>query len=130
MINLLRTLDLGRVVREVLVDGKGEVEDAAFVHALVGFDGQGEVEDVVGVGKGHFHRAAQGEFLKVYHRFFFFSLASLLLLFLFERGEEGTSLHPQLRGGDLLLLLSGGCVCIFSLLLLLFLFLVSNSVSR
>ena len=52
-------------MREVLVDGKAKVEDTTLVHALVGFDGQVEVEDVVGVWKGHFHRAAEGEFLKI-----------------------------------------------------------------
>lgn len=52
-------------MREVLVHGKGEVEDAAFVHSLVGLDGKREVEDVVGVGEGHFHGAAEGEFLEV-----------------------------------------------------------------
>ena len=52
-------------MREVLVDGKAKVEDTTLIHALVGFDGQGEVEDVVGVWERHFHRAAEGEFLKV-----------------------------------------------------------------
>lgn len=60
MIDLLRALDLGRVMGEVLVDGEGEVEEATFVQAFVGFDGEGEVEDVVGVWEGHFHRASQG----------------------------------------------------------------------
>ena len=58
MIDLLRALDLGRIMREVLVDGEGEGESPAFVHALVGFDRQREVEDVVGVGESHFHGAA------------------------------------------------------------------------
>lgn len=53
-------------MREVLVNGEGEVEDAAFVHSLVGLDGECEVEDIVGVGEGHFHGAAEGEFLEVW----------------------------------------------------------------
>ena len=51
MIDLLCAFDLGRIMREVLVDGKAKVEDTTLIHALVGFDGQG--------------RAAEGEFLKV-----------------------------------------------------------------
>lgn len=62
MIYLLRTLDLGRVVGEVLIDGKGEVESAALVHSLIRFDGQRKVEDVVGVWEMHFHGAAKREF--------------------------------------------------------------------
>lgn len=65
MINFLRTLDLRRIMREVLINREGEVEDAAFVHSLVGLDGKCEVKDVVGVGEGHFHGAAEGEFLEV-----------------------------------------------------------------
>lgn len=65
MINFLRTLDLRRIMREVLINREGEVEDAAFVHSLVGLDGKCEVENIVGVGKGHFHGAAKGEFLEV-----------------------------------------------------------------
>lgn len=42
--------------------------------------------------------------------------------------EEGTSLNTQLRGSDLLLLLSCCGICIFSLLLLLFLFLSVSTV--
>lgn len=38
MINLLRALDLGRVVREVLVDIKREGERPALVHAFIGLD--------------------------------------------------------------------------------------------
>ena len=60
MIDLLRALDLRRIVWEVLVDGKSKVEEAALVHAFVGFDGEGEVEDVVGVGEVHFHGTTQG----------------------------------------------------------------------
>lgn len=56
MVDFLRTLDARRVVREILVDGESEVEDATFVQALVRFDSKGEVEDIVGVGEGHFHR--------------------------------------------------------------------------
>ena len=65
MIYLLRTLDLGRIMREVLVDGEGEVESATFVHSLVRLDRQDKVEDVVGVWKMHLHCAAKREFGKV-----------------------------------------------------------------
>lgn len=65
MVDLLRALDLGRIMREVLVDREIEVEGAALVHALVGLDGEDEVEDVVRVGEGHFHRAAEGELVEV-----------------------------------------------------------------
>ena len=83
MVNLLRTLDFWRIMREILVHSKGEVEDAAFVHSLVGLDGKREVEDVVGVGEGHFHGAAEGEFLEVYHHQHFVSF----LLFTSLRGR-------------------------------------------
>ena len=62
MVNLLRALHFRRIVREVLVDGEGEAEAAAFVHAFVGLDGEGEVEDVVRVREGGLHRAAEGAF--------------------------------------------------------------------
>lgn len=68
MINLLGTLDLWRVVGEILVHGETKVEHAALVHALVRLDGQGEVEDVVRVGEGHFHGISEGEFLEVYQQ--------------------------------------------------------------
>ena len=61
VVDLLGAFHFGRVVREILVDDKGEVEGAAAVHALVGLDGEGEVEDVVGVGEGGAHGAAEGE---------------------------------------------------------------------
>jgi len=63
MVDLLRTLDLGWIVGEVLVHREAEVEHATFVHALVRLDGQGEVEDVVGVREGHFHCLAKCKFL-------------------------------------------------------------------
>jgi hypothetical protein len=62
VVDLLFALYFRRLVREVLADGEGEVELAAFVEALVGRDGEGEVEDVVGVGEGGFHGAGEGEF--------------------------------------------------------------------
>ena len=62
MIDLLCALALGRVVREVLVDGEVEVEAAALVHSFVRLDGQSEVQDIIGVGEGGFHRAAEGAF--------------------------------------------------------------------
>jgi hypothetical protein len=60
MVNLLRTLNLRRIMREILVHGETEMERATFIHALVGFDGKSEVQDVVGVRKGHFHSASEG----------------------------------------------------------------------
>ena len=118
MIDLLRALHLGRVMREVLVDGKGEVEEAALVHAFVGFDGEGEVEDVVGVGEVHFHGTSQGQFLEVYPYHYQLALPVMSRL----SGRRLTSLHTQLRWGDLLLLLPCCPLRILSLLLLLFLF--------
>lgn len=52
-------------MREVLVDGEVEVENATLVHALIRFDAQGEVKDIVGVGKGHFHRVTESQLLKI-----------------------------------------------------------------
>jgi len=66
VVDFLHTLDLWRIVREVLVDGEAEGEGAGGVHAFVGVDGEGEVEDVVGVGKGGAHCAAEGELGEVY----------------------------------------------------------------
>ena len=67
VVNLLPALDLGRVVREVLVDGEGKVKGAALVHALVGLDCEGEVEDVVRVREGGFHGGAEGELGEVWY---------------------------------------------------------------
>ena len=61
MVDFLLAFDFGRIVREVLVDGKAEAEAAALVHALVRVDVQGEVEDVVGVGELGAHGVAEGE---------------------------------------------------------------------
>lgn len=68
MIDLLRALDFGRIVWEILVDGKVEVESSPLVHAFIGLDGQSEVEDVVRVGKRGFHGFAERpfEFREVY----------------------------------------------------------------
>lgn len=52
-------------MREVLADGEGEVELAAFVQALVGCDGEGEVEDVIGVLEGCLHGPGKGELGKI-----------------------------------------------------------------
>ena len=65
VVDLLFALDFRRLVREVLADGKGKVELAAFVQALVGCDGEGEVEDVVGVLEGCLHGAGEGQFRKI-----------------------------------------------------------------
>lgn len=59
VVDLLRALDLWRLVWEILTDVECKVEDAALVHALVGCDAQVEVQDVVGVGEGGCHGAAQ-----------------------------------------------------------------------
>jgi hypothetical protein len=65
MVDLLRALDFGRVVWEVLVDCEAKYEASAFVHALVGVDGQGKIEDIVGVGEVRFHRRAERELFEV-----------------------------------------------------------------
>ncbi|KAJ8107795.1 hypothetical protein OPT61_g8616 [Boeremia exigua] len=65
VVDFLRALDLGRVVREVLVDGEAEVEAPALVHALVWVDGEREVEDVVWVWEVRLHRRAEGEFFEI-----------------------------------------------------------------
>jgi hypothetical protein len=59
VVDLLFALDLWRLVREVLADGEGEVELAAFVEALVGRDGEGEIEDIVRVWEGGLHGARE-----------------------------------------------------------------------
>jgi hypothetical protein len=59
VVDLLFALDLWRLVREVLADGEGEVELAAFVEALVGRDGKGEIEDIVRVWEGSLHGARE-----------------------------------------------------------------------
>lgn len=65
VVDLLRAFDLGRVVGEVLIDRKAEVEAAAFVHSLVRVDGECEVEDVVGVCKVCFHRCTEGKLFEI-----------------------------------------------------------------
>ena len=62
MVNLLRALHFRRVVGKVLVDSEREVENPAFVHALVRLDCECEVEDVVGVGEVGPHGGAEGKF--------------------------------------------------------------------
>jgi hypothetical protein len=59
VVDLLFALDFRRLVGEVLADGEGEVELAAFVETLVGRDGEGEVEDVVRVGECCLHSARE-----------------------------------------------------------------------
>lgn len=66
MIYLLRAFYFRRVMRKVLVHGEGEDERTPLIHALVRLDRKREVQDVVRVREGHFHCAAQGEFLEVY----------------------------------------------------------------
>jgi hypothetical protein len=57
MVNLLRTLDLRRLMRETLADRKCEVKSATLVHALVGFDSECEVKGIIGVWEVCFHGA-------------------------------------------------------------------------
>ena len=66
VVDLLRTFHLRRVVREVLVDGEGEVEAPALVHAFVRADGQGKILDIVRVGEGGLHCGAEGELGEIY----------------------------------------------------------------
>ena len=65
MVDLLRALDLRRIMREILVNREVEVECAALVHALIRLDSESEVQDVVGVREGHFHCTSEGELLQV-----------------------------------------------------------------
>jgi hypothetical protein len=55
MVYLLGTLDLWRVVREVLVDGKSESESAALIYAFVRFDMEEKVENIVGIREFRLH---------------------------------------------------------------------------
>ena len=59
MVDLLCALDFWWVVREVLVDGEGEVERSPFVHPLVRVDRERKVEYVIRVGKLCLHSAAE-----------------------------------------------------------------------
>ncbi len=61
MVNLLRALDLWRVVWEVLVNGEVEPEATVLVHAFVGVDDQEEVELVVLIRVFYFHGGRQVE---------------------------------------------------------------------
>lgn len=65
MINLLRALDLWRVVREVVIDIKCEGERSTLVHAFVGLDDQVEVEDIVRVREYGLHGRTKGQLLEV-----------------------------------------------------------------
>lgn len=65
MIDLLRALHLGRVMREVLVNTEVEMERATLVHALVGLDRKRKVEDIVGVREMHLHRASERQLLQI-----------------------------------------------------------------
>jgi hypothetical protein len=53
-------------MREVLVDGEGEVKASPLVHAFIGLDSQGEVEDVVGIGKLGAPGSARFQFFEIY----------------------------------------------------------------
>jgi hypothetical protein len=59
VVDLLFALDLWRLVREVLADGEGEVELAAFVETLVGRNGECKVENIVRVREGSLHGARE-----------------------------------------------------------------------
>lgn len=65
VVDFLFALYFWWLVREVLADGEGEVELAAFVQALVGSDGECEVKDVVGVWEGGLHGTGQREFREI-----------------------------------------------------------------
>ena len=65
MVDLLRTLDFRRIVREVLINGEAEVEAPALVHALVWVDGERKVEDVVWVREVCLHCCAERELLQI-----------------------------------------------------------------
>lgn len=56
MVDFVFTFDLGRIVREILIDVEIEPEPSAPIDALVRLDGQREVQDVVGIGKLELHR--------------------------------------------------------------------------
>lgn len=121
MINLLRALDLWRIVWEILVDVEVKVERAAFVHALVGLYCEDEIEDIVGIGERGFHGRAQGEFGEICRM-----LNGASAVFSIFQGNiyglaiDHTFLHPQLGSRDFLLLAASGR-SVFSLLLLLLL---------
>lgn len=53
-------------MREVLVDGEGEVKASPLVHAFIGLDRQGKVEDVVGIGKLGAPCLARFQFFEIY----------------------------------------------------------------
>lgn len=65
VVDLLRALDLWRLVWEVLADVECEVEAAVLVHALIRCDGQAEVQDVVGVREGRRHGATERQFREI-----------------------------------------------------------------
>jgi hypothetical protein len=65
VVDLLRALDLRRLVREVLADVECKVKGAVLVHALVGCDGQAEVQNVVGVWEGCCHGATERQFREI-----------------------------------------------------------------
>lgn len=53
-------------MRELVVDGEGEVEGAAAVETFVRSDGEREVEDVIGIGEVQGHGGGEGEFRNVW----------------------------------------------------------------
>jgi hypothetical protein len=66
VIDLLRALHLRRVVREVLVDDKTEVETTAPIETLVGIDCEGEVEDIVRVWESCAHVITKGKLREIF----------------------------------------------------------------
>lgn len=58
MIDFLRAFDFGRVMREVLIDGKGKVESPGLVQTLIRFDRKREIENVIGVWEFGAHGAS------------------------------------------------------------------------
>ena len=55
VVNLLRALDLRRLVREALTNRKREVEPASLVHALIRLDRKREVQRVVWIWEIRLH---------------------------------------------------------------------------
>ena len=58
MIDFLRAFDFGRVMREVLVDGKGKVKSPILVETLIRLDREREIENVIGIREFGAHGAS------------------------------------------------------------------------
>ncbi len=49
VVDLLCTLDFGRLVGKALADRKCEVESATFVHSFVWLDSEGKIQGIIGI---------------------------------------------------------------------------------